>query len=142
AVGGAPSQGFKGGNNATTAGTGGTGGGGGGQTSAGAGGRVADNTRAAGGTGLVSTISGAPVTYSKGGDGGGDNTSAPGAHGTPKHRHGGDGAGGGSLVGGAGDSGVVVISYVTTTLPDGYAPTGGTITVAADRTIHTFTSSG
>ena len=89
----------------------------------------------------MSTISGTAQTYGGGGAGhgdlawgtpgagGGGGVTAPGAANT---------GGGGGAVGGAGGSGIVILSYVTGTL----TATGGTIAQVGGRTIHTFTGSG
>lgn len=128
------------------------GGGGGGAGAAGS----ANN----GGAGATYTIRGASATYAGGGGGGAYTTSAPGSGGSggggaganqsinsgkgyagvANTGGGGGGANGSSLggVGGAGGSGIVVLSYPVGAL----TATGGTITTAGGRTIHTFTSSG
>lgn len=88
-----------------------------------------------GGAGFSSSISGSPVTYAVGGQGG---TPPSGfANGTANRGNGGSGvyAAGGS---GAGGSGIVIISYPSTFM----TATGGAITSSGGNTIHTFTSNG
>lgn len=125
------------------------GGGGGG----GAGAVGGDGTAAvggAGGAGTSSSISGSAVNYG-GGGGGGGSASSGGAGGggggaatgnaTAGTANTGGGGGGGGTTngnGGAGGSGVVIISYTTGSMN----ATGGTISTAGGKTIHTFNSSG
>lgn len=104
------------------------------------------NTGGNGGAGVSSSLSGAVAYYGGGGGGNGDSGSGtggiggggnggaggnPGTAGTANT--GGGGGGGGSYAGG---SGIVILSYPTGTI----TATGGTITTAGGRTIHTFTS--
>jgi hypothetical protein len=107
-----------------------------------------------GGSGSSSSISGTTSYYAGGGGGGGvfggtgsgasggggngGSTGNIGGAGTA-NTGGGGGASGGTYFsgGGAGGSGIVIISY-----PGTQRGTGGTITTAANNTIHTFTSSG
>ncbi len=107
-----------------------------------------------GGNGLASSITGVSVTY---GGGGAGTTLAGGTLGTPGTGGGGaatltgdglpgtDGLGGGgggrsgsTGAGANGGSGVVIISYTTNSM----VATGGEITIAAGKTIHTFRESG
>jgi len=102
-----------------------TGGGGGGANSAASGGT--------GGGGKASSISGASVTYSKGGDG-----ATPGTGGSNgvNFGDGGDGErGDGVGNAGFGKQGVVILRYRGT-----QKFTGGTVTTDGDFTIHTFTA--
>lgn len=128
-------------------GAGGGGGGGGAQGSAAylvIDGSVGGN----GGAGVISYITGASVAYAGGGGGNGAAGSGTGgsggggtggAGGNPSTagtaNTGGGGGGGESRSGG---SGIVILSYVTGAL----SATGGTITTAAGRTIHTFIADG
>jgi hypothetical protein len=127
--------GFPGGNFSTDYSTyrGGPGGGG----SGGAGGNATTTTGGTPGPGKISSISGAPVEYGKGGQGGhtiggaGPAASGPGG--------GGGGAVPGSSTGGAnGNAGILIISYETGT----QTWTGGTVTQVGNRTIHTLTADG
>jgi len=102
-----------------------------------------------GGNGTASSISGASVTYAGGGGG-----ASPGGLGTGGTGGGGAAGGGGvagtanlgagggggtqNNLGGAGGSGIVIISYPTGSM----TATGGTITTSGGNTIHTFTSTG
>ncbi len=95
-----------------------------------------------GGDGLQNSISGTPTYYAGGGAGGysagADGTGGLGGGGDTQH-DGTDGlGGGGGAHGGAGGSGVLVISYPTGAI----TATGGTITTSGGRTIHTFTTDG
>ncbi len=137
-------------------GTGPDGGGGGSTAAIGGNANGGAATGGTGGAGTSSSITGAAVLYGAGGGGAGTTTAGPagdasggaGSIGTanasdaPANRGGGGGgarnAGGGGGNGGAGGSGVVIISYTTGTL----VATGGSITTAAGKTIHTFTASG
>jgi hypothetical protein len=105
-----------------------TGGGGGGASTAG--------TAAAGGDGLISTISGSSVTYSAGGQGG-VNTDGTGTSATINTGGGGNGAGNlAGATGGNGGDGVVIIRYVTGVI-SGF---GGTIYNYGTYTVHVFTT--
>jgi hypothetical protein len=125
-------------------------GGGGAGASGGSAGANAGN----GGNGISVSISGAAVYYGggggggryvtggangTGGSGGGGNGGQPGTAGTANT---GGGGGGGAHntngASGAGGSGIVIISYPIGTI----TATGGTITTAGGRKIHTFTASG
>jgi hypothetical protein len=64
-----------------------------------------------GGAGTVNSISGVPVAYAAGGNGGCYATATQGSAGTPNTGNGGNGSGGETNAGGAGGSGVVIISY-------------------------------
>ena len=128
------------------------GGAGGGGASA-AGGN-ATTTAAKGGDGLANSISGTSVYYAGGGGGGDRGSGGAGGKGgggagaagtgygtagnnaTPNTGGGGGGDSDGQP-GGSGGSGVVIISYPTGTL----TATGGVVTTANGRTIHTFRSS-
>ncbi len=101
-----------GGNGGGSAGSSASAGGGGGNGSAG--GSTTTNTPGVGGSGIVSTISGASVTYGAGGNGGQDNVNANGANGTANSGNGGVGASSTSFDssnGGAGGSGIIIIKY-------------------------------
>ena len=129
----------------------GSGGGGGGAGAAGTAG--ASPNGGAGGSGSISIISGTVVTYAGGGGGasfqtsgtggtggagGGGNGATSGGTATPGTANTGGGGGGAHTTGTAtGGSGVVIISYI-----GAQRGTGGTVTSANGRTIHTFTSSG
>ena len=111
-----------------------------------------------GGIGIANSISGNSIYYAGGGGGAGSSTMGSGGNGGGGNGKGvttGTGTagtantgagGGGSLTnaaeaaqpGGAGGSGVVIISYPTGSI----TATGGTITTSGGNTIHTFTSSG
>jgi len=107
----------------------------------------------AGGIGSISIISGTAVTYAGGGGGasfqsagtggtggagGGGNGATSGGSATAGTANTGGGGGGGATSGtSTGGSGVVIISYF-----GAQRGTGGTVTSANGRTIHTFTSSG
>jgi len=140
--------GNNGGNAFSGAGATDSGGGGGGAGAVGANG--ASDTGGNGGVGTASSISGASITY---GGGGGGAATTGGTGGTGGGGAGGSlgagaagtanlgGGGGGStqtLAGGTGGSGVVIISYTTNAL----IATGGEITQAGGKTIHTFNSDG
>ena len=148
-------QGYAGGAGTTGVGTAASAGGGGGAGAAG----VAAVTAAAGngGAGVSNSISGSAVNYGGGGGGGGDSRGVSngaggiggggaGAYATAgvsgtANTGGGGGAGGfvnpGWSTGGAGGSGIVIISYA-----GAQRGTGGTVTTSGGYTIHTFTSSG
>lgn len=81
------------------------------------------------GPGVVSSISGAPVEYCKGGPAGPQPTT-PGSGGRSSH-------GSGTATGSPGLDGVVIVAYRGP--PRG---TGGAITSAGGKTIHTFTTNG
>jgi hypothetical protein len=133
-----PVEGYKGGDkvgNTTST----TGAGGGGSSAVGSNSTENRTGYAAGGAGTSNLITGSAVTYAAGGNGGGDDWTG-GATSTPNTGDGGDGAGlGASQKDGA--SGVVIISYISTT----EKATGGTITSYVDGgdtyQVHTFTSS-
>lgn len=127
--------GFLGGNFSTDYSTyrGGPGGGG----SGGPGGNATTTTGGTPGPGKISSISGAPVEYGKGGQGGhtiggaGPAASGPGG--------GGGGAVPGSTTGGSnGNPGILILSYETGT----QTWLGGDVTQAGNRTIHTLTADG
>lgn len=114
------------------------GGGGGGAGGAATPGYISGSTyvEGIGGAGLVSSITGSAVTYAGGGNGG--SSSGTGASGA------GPGGGGGGArgdafgdLGGAGNTGICIITY-----PGPQAATGGTITTNGSNTVHTFTSNG
>jgi hypothetical protein len=95
-------------------GGGANGGGGGGGGATGAGGNKSGSTPGNGGSGLSSTISGTPVTYGVGGRGAVGNFTATGTNGAINTGNGGNGGGnisGGARNGGAGGSGIVIITY-------------------------------
>ncbi len=145
---GVAGQGYAGGTSALAEG----GGGGGGGSAIGTAGNNPNG--GAGGTGLTSSISGSSVEYAGGGGGGaegggtggaatggggaGGNSGSPGSAATANRGGGGGGGSGISQAGGAGSSGVVILSYPTGTI----TATGGTITASGGNTIHTFTTSG
>jgi len=127
-----------------------SGGGGGGAGAVGS--AAADGVGGAGGAGTTSSITGTSVTYG-GGGGGGCNGGTAGTGGTGGGGNGstttrgtngtdglGGGAGGGTstTTGAVGGSGVVIISYTTNSM----VATGGKITKAGGKTIHTFEESG
>ena len=110
-----------------------------------------------GGNGTTSSISGASVTYAGGGGGGhwttgtagsggtggggaggNQNSVANSQSGTVNTGGGGGGAGSSAYVGGSGGSGIVIVRYLTPAVDC----TGGNITYANGRTIHTFLSGG
>ncbi|HEY8886649.1 MAG TPA: hypothetical protein VIM31_04095 [Candidatus Microsaccharimonas sp.] len=154
-AGGAASQGNAGGQGSSVAGWVGNNGGGGGAGGAGGIGGNSPGT-AAGGAGVVSSITGSAVTYAAGGGGGevigsyvGTGGSGIGGSGqvdsvgTAGVANTGSGGGGGSYngtywSGGAGGSGVVVLSYPVNS---GIVATGGAITTSGGYKIHRFTSS-
>jgi hypothetical protein len=131
-------------------------GGGGGASAAGATGTTTNGGN--GGAGTANSISGASVTYAGGGGGGiyygstpgaggaggggaGGNNGSAGTAGTANT--GGGGGGGGSNGsnlpdGGAGGSGIIIVSYASAT----QLMAGGTVTISGGNVIHTFTSSG
>lgn len=145
-------QGNNGGNSATN-----NAGGGGGQSAVG-GDAVAGTSSGNGGAGVNNSITGASVGYAGGGGGGfypdtatggtathgggaGKNTN--GVAGTPNTGGGGGGEGNGTTEAGAGGSGVVIISYVTSTFVGlDWVATGGTKTTDGLNTVHRFTESG
>ena len=122
--------------------------GGGGGGAAAAGSAASPNVGGNGGAGVSSSISGAVAYYGGGGGGNGDsgsgtggvggggNGGAGGNPGTAGAANTGGGGGGGATY--AGGSGVLIVSYATGSL----TATGGTITTAGGRTIHTFTADG
>jgi hypothetical protein len=117
--------GTPGGSNNANAGGGGGAGGNGANGSSGGGG--------AGGAGKASSISGASVTYSKGGDGG--SIATGGGNGVNFGDGGGGEAGDGSPDPGFGKQGVVILRY-----RGAQKFIGGTVTTDGDFTIHTFTA--
>lgn len=132
---GAVGQGNPGG---TGVGSNGTGAGGGGAGGAGPNGQASTTSPVSGGPGLSYSISGSPVTYAYGGQGGAD--SGPDVGGTTAPANlgaGGNGAGGTSNRAANGGSGVVIIRY-----PGAQRANGGTIVSTGGYTIHTFTGSG
>lgn len=145
-------QGHNGGNMFGQAGVGPAGGGGG----AGAvGGDASSGVAGNGGAGLSSSISGSAVTYAgggggsvvsgtgtagsggAGGGGAGVSTAGVGVSGTA-NTGGGGGGSSGAFAGGNGGSGIVIIRYLTPAVDC----TGGNVSYAAGRTIHTFLASG
>ncbi len=139
----------QGNNGGASASGGNAGGGGGGSGSVGS---IAASTTVggAGGSGTTSSISGASVVYAAGGGGAGTVTGGAaggtgagaggsGAAGGDATANTGSGGGGGSgsNKGGAGGSGIVIISY-----PGSQVAGGGTVTSSGGNTIHTFTTSG
>jgi len=86
-----------------------------------------------GGAGKASSISGASVTYSKGGNGG--TAGGGGGNGVNFGDGGNGGAGDGSPSAGFGKQGVVILRY-----RGAQKFTGGTVTTDGDFTIHTFTA--
>jgi hypothetical protein len=126
------------------------GGGGGGSSAAGANGASA--TGGAGGAGTANDITGTSIVYAAGGGGGSVGTSGQGGSSdaggdggsnavgadatTPGSGGGGASSNSNSYAGGDGADGVVVISYDT----NAAVATGGTITIAGGKTIHTFTA--
>jgi len=147
---GTTSQGFAGGNSGTySAPFSGAGGGGASEV-----GDNGGNVVANGGDGLANSITGTSTYYAggggggngggAGGSGGGGAGSAAGS-GTAGTANTGGGGGGAAYAGsapfytgGAGGSGIVIISYPGST----QQMAGGTVTVAGGNVIHTFTSSG
>jgi hypothetical protein len=159
-----PPQGNPGGLGNSGDGSSRAGGGGGGAGSAGNGTTNA-NLAGSGGNGLASAISGTSVTYAGGGGGsshtggptaiapggtggggaGGAGTwpiASPGTAGTYATGGGGGAGSGGSGLGGLGGSGIVVIRYQIGGLTATAKATGGAISYAGGKTIHTFLSSG
>ena len=140
---GVPGQGNDGGDKVPGYG----GGGGGGAGSVGLPNVV--NVGGAGGDGLAHPISGNPVAYAQGGEGGsqspvqGTGGGAPvtgdsnGLNGTGGGGGGASRPSGGFTVGGSGGSGIVIISY-----PGVQKAVGGAISQASGNTIHTFTGDG
>jgi hypothetical protein len=113
------------------------GGGPGGGGSGGVGGNATSTTGGAPGPGKISAISGAPIEYGRGGQGGhtiggaGPAASGPGG--------GGGGAIPGASTGGTnGNAGIAVFRYLTGT----QTWTGGNVTTSGPWTIHTFTANG
>ncbi len=162
-TGGSGGGGFLAGGGAGTGGQGNNGGNGSGaayDTSGGGGGAGSIGTDSIGpvagngGNGLSSSITGSPITYAGGGGGACDSGVSAGTGGTGGGGNGGlntagtngtdglGGGGGGSGVsnqnGGNGGSGVVIIAYTTAGMVDG---SGGTISHASGKTIHTFSTS-
>lgn len=113
-------------------------GGGGGSSSAGANGII--NAGGAGGSGTSSSISGSAVTYAAGGAGWSNTQgSHTGTAGTANTGNGGNATlTNPATAGGAGGSGIVIISYPTGTL----FATGGAVSISGSNTVHTFTTSG
>jgi hypothetical protein len=95
-----------------------------------------NNVRALGGPGVVSSISGAPVEYARGGHGTLNNDTAP-ERSSPGW---GDGGGGKTAPFGvsSGRAGILILSYPTGT----QTWLGGDVTQAGNRTIHTLTANG
>jgi hypothetical protein len=152
-------QGNAGGSSTTYGGTANYGcAGGGGAGAVGANGNGSGSTGGSGGSGSASSISGTSVTYAGGGGGSGSVTPGSGGSGgggaggtnglTPPGPTdgtantggggGGSGQGSGYRIGGAGGSGVVIISYAGAT----QQMAGGTVTIVGGNVIHTFTSTG
>lgn len=102
------------------------GGGGGGAAGAGADAAGGNATRAAGGAGTTNSIrTGSAVTYAEGGAGGSRGGVADGSNGTTNRGDGGGGGDGNAATnGGAGGSGIVVISYVSALYPEPTYVTG------------------
>ena len=96
------------------------GGGGGGSAGAGADAAGGNDTRAAGGAGTTNSIqTGSAVTYAAGGAGGSRGGVADGSNGTTNRGNGGGGGDGNAATnGGAGGSGIVVISYNNAIYPE------------------------
>ena len=152
ANGGTGSQGNNGGNGGNNGGGGGGGANAAGTTSTGSNGGN-------GGNGTANSITGTSVTYAGGGGGGAHSSSGNGGSagsgggglgGGSNHSatngtaNTGGGGGGGSNMSadvGAGGSGVVIISYVTSNF-SAYTVSGGTVTTNGSNTVRTFTSSG
>lgn len=113
-------------------------GGGGGAGAVGGAGII--NAGGAGGAGSASSISGASVTYAAGGAGWSNTQgSHTGTAGTANRGNGGEATlTNPATAGGAGGSGIVIVSYTT----GSFTATGGTITYSGGNTIHTFTTSG
>ena len=141
-----PPQGNPGGTGASQNTTNGGGGGGGAGTAGSNGGPAQGGP---GGAGQSSSISGTSVTYAGGGGGGsnggsqgsggaGGGGSGPGGNGTANT--GGGGGTAGNSVGGSGGSGIVILRYQIG--QQAVKASGGTISYASGKTIHTFTSSG
>ena len=141
-----PPQGNPGGTGASQNTTNG-GGGGGGAGSAGGNGGPAQGGN--GGAGQTSSISGTSVTYAGGGGGGSNGGSqgsggpgggGQGAGGAGTINTGGGGGTAGNGVGGSGGSGIVIVRYQIG--QQAVKATGGSVSYASGKTIHTFTSSG
>ncbi len=126
------------------------GGGGGGSSAVGA--NAASGVGGNGGAGTANDITGTSVTYAAGGGGGSVGTSGQGGSSdaggdggnnaiganatTPGSGGGGASSNSASYAGGDGADGAVIISYDT----NAAVATGGTITIAGGKTIHTFTT--
>jgi len=146
-------QGYSGGSGFNN-GVGGSPGGGGGGAGAAGGNASGTSVGGNGGVGVASTISGTSKYYAGGGGGcaysgtqgtGGNGGGGSGVQsGTPNSGTANTGGGGGGNFnvppdsGGAGGSGIVIISYAGTT----QQMAGGTVTITGGNVIHTFTSSG
>lgn len=145
---GTTGQGYAGGPLGTLAGSGGGGAGGPGYAGSGT------NAGGNGGPGVQYNISGSMLYYAAGGGGaqngsagtGGTGDAAPGTQNvvaSPGRPNSGDGGGAGwnytGSNGGAGGSGVVIISFPTSS---GIQADGGTVTISGANEIHKFTSSG
>ena len=125
-------------------GGGANGGGGGGGGAGGAGTNAVSTTKGLGGAGLVSSISGSTLTYGAGGNGATGNTNNQGASAAANTGNGGNGGGyrsGGSQIGGAGGSGIVIVRYLGSSVGTGGAVSAGTGS-AAGYTLHRFTTVG
>lgn len=153
---GTASQGSAGGGN-----SGGSNGGGGGGGAGAIGGTGSGSIGGSGGNGIASSISGSSVTYACGGGAGAYSGGTAGAGGCasagqgsvftagpPGNATAGSGSGGGGsgevfsgFDGGAGASGIVIIS-VSTSLSGGIVCTSCSVTTSGGNTIWTFTSSG
>jgi hypothetical protein len=134
---GTPGQGNSGGGSSSSSNT--AGGGGGGSGGAGqSGASFSYATGADGGAGTASSITGSSVTYAAGGAGGGRNGDSPVA---ATANSGNGGLGGGNPNGGAGGSGVVILS-VPTSRYSGTTTGSPTITTSGSNTIIRFTGSG
>lgn len=119
-----------------------TGGGGGG--AGGAGGNGSSGVRGTAGSGIVSSITGASVTYAAGGRGGITNYGLNGVAGTANTGNGGEGVGSSltSFTGGSGGSGIVVIAYRDIS-PAPTSITGSyTTPTRAGYRVYRFTGSG
>lgn len=119
---------------------------------AGGGGQVGSFRNAgAGGKGLVSMITGKPVTYAAGGRGGFRAQTLQGAPGMMNRGEGGAGAAGGRgrsgwAIGGPGGSGVVIVRYQLPSPPPMLAEGGAVTTYKDDQgkpwRVHTFSADG
>ena len=149
-----PSQGNPGGTGTNT-----FGGGGGGAGAPGTNGGVPAPGSGFGGAGLPSSISGTSTFYAGGGGGGntaGSGGTGGGGAGAPNsipastaapagtYATGGGGGGGtgGFGAGGSGGSGIVIIRYQIGALTAALKATGGLVSYAGGKTIHTFLGSG